>query len=33
MEETIDLSDSILNEFQKKQFCQTLLKYQDAFSL
>ncbi len=33
MEETIDLSDSILNKFQKKQFRQTLLKYQDAFSL
>ena len=33
MEETIDLSDSILNEHQKKQFRQTLLKYHDAFSL
>ena len=33
MEETIDLSDSILNEHQKKQFWQTLLKYRDAFSL
>ncbi len=33
MEETIDLSESILNEHQKKQFQQTLLKYRDAFLL
>ncbi len=33
MEATIDLSESILNEHQKKQFRQTLLKYHNAFLL
>ncbi len=33
MEETINLSESILNEHQKTYFQQTLMKYHNAFSL